>query len=38
MDSPYLFWKFKYIVIFTNLNPCSNKGGKAYLVLLGKTR
>lgn len=36
MDGPYLFWKFKYIMIFTNLNVHSNKGKKAYLVLLGK--
>lgn len=37
MDSPYLFLKFKYIVIFTKRSfMCGSKGKKAYVVLIGK--
>lgn len=38
MDGPYLFWEFKYIVIFINLNTCSNKGGKSLSGFTGKPR
>ena len=36
MDGPYLFWKFKYIVIFTKKSLIYVALKRAYLVLVGK--